>query len=327
MKGDGGGGVDKDSPWKEALDQLLEPALRLLFPAVHARIDWDRGWQSLDGELQKIVRDAKIGRRLADKLFRVHLRGGGEVWVALHLEVQGQVDQGLLGRVRVYRYRIHDRYGVPVASLVVLADDRPGWRPDVFEEEVLGCRERLEVPTVKLLDFEPRAGGLLADPNPFALVVLAHLASIRTRSAPRTRLQWRWRLTRNLYQRGYDRPGVLQLLRFLDWLLALPTELEERYAERHAWLEKEMNMPYRMKFELEAERRGEARGEARGLRLAALSVLEVRFAPLPADLPPRLDAVTDVARLTTLARQAAVAPSLEVFLGDLEEAAEHGSQG
>lgn len=115
---------------------------------------------------------------------------------------------------------------------------------------------------------------------------------------------------------------MLQLLRFLDWLLALPTELEERYAERHAWLEKEMNMPYRMKFEIDAE----TRGEARGLRLAALSVLEVRFAPLPADLPPRLDAITGVARLTTLARQAAVAPSLEVFLGALEDAAaQHGS--
>lgn len=29
----------------------------------------------------------------------------------------------------VYNYRIFDRYDRPVASLAVLADDDPGWRP------------------------------------------------------------------------------------------------------------------------------------------------------------------------------------------------------
>jgi 1,2-phenylacetyl-CoA epoxidase catalytic subunit len=44
---------DYDSPWKEALDEFFEPFLELLFPAAHADIDWTRGYESLDKELQQ----------------------------------------------------------------------------------------------------------------------------------------------------------------------------------------------------------------------------------------------------------------------------------
>ncbi len=62
---------DLDSPWKEALEHFLESFLALCFPEVHAGIDWTRGYESLDKELQKITRDAAAGKRLADKLFKV----------------------------------------------------------------------------------------------------------------------------------------------------------------------------------------------------------------------------------------------------------------
>src|SRR5438552_177044 len=61
---------DLDSPWKEALEHFLAPFLSLYFPAAHSIIDWGRGYESLDKELQQVVRDARIGRRLADKLFK-----------------------------------------------------------------------------------------------------------------------------------------------------------------------------------------------------------------------------------------------------------------
>ena len=57
--------ADYDSPWKEALDVYFEPFLALLFPAVHAQIDWPRGIESLDKEFQQVVREAELGRRYA----------------------------------------------------------------------------------------------------------------------------------------------------------------------------------------------------------------------------------------------------------------------
>ncbi len=52
---------DRDSPGKEALDRWLEPFAALLFPRLHALVDWSRGWEALDAELQAVVRDAELG--------------------------------------------------------------------------------------------------------------------------------------------------------------------------------------------------------------------------------------------------------------------------
>jgi hypothetical protein len=62
---------DYDSPWKGALETYLEDFFALLFPEAHSDIDWSRGFRFLDTELQQVVRDAELGRRLADKLVQV----------------------------------------------------------------------------------------------------------------------------------------------------------------------------------------------------------------------------------------------------------------
>src|SRR5205814_3626472 len=80
--------ADFDSPWKEALDRYFELCLAFFFPQAHADIDWGRGYEMLDKELQKIVRQAKQGRRYVDKLVKVWLKGGEERWLLIHVEVQ-----------------------------------------------------------------------------------------------------------------------------------------------------------------------------------------------------------------------------------------------
>jgi hypothetical protein len=70
--------IDYDSPWKEALDAYFEPFLAVLFPEVHAQIDWTRGYKSLDKQFQQVVREAELGRRYVDKLIKVWARDGTE---------------------------------------------------------------------------------------------------------------------------------------------------------------------------------------------------------------------------------------------------------
>lgn len=60
-----------DSPWKVILERYFQDFMAFFFPDAHDDIDWNRGYESLDTELQKIVRDAEIGKRLADKLIKV----------------------------------------------------------------------------------------------------------------------------------------------------------------------------------------------------------------------------------------------------------------
>ena len=145
--------TDFDSPWKEALDVYFEPFLDLFFPQAHAEIDWVRGFESLDKELQQVVRDAELGRRFVDKLVKVWLKSGQEQWVLIHVEVQTTEEAEFARRMYVYNYRLFDRYNREVVSLAVLGDENPLWRPDNFGYRRWGFEARIQFPVVKLFGF------------------------------------------------------------------------------------------------------------------------------------------------------------------------------
>ena len=72
----------------------MEPFVQFFFPDVHADLDWSRGYESLDKELQQIVREGELGPRLADKLFKVWPKDSVELWLLIHVEVQNQPVKG-----------------------------------------------------------------------------------------------------------------------------------------------------------------------------------------------------------------------------------------
>ncbi len=191
--------TDYDSPWKDVLDLFFEAAIEFFFPQAHAQIDWSRGYEFLDKELQKITADAAIGRRVVDKLVKVWLKTGQELWVLLHIEVQGQHETDFTWRVLVYHFRILDRFAAPVATFVILTDEDESWRPDEYRAELLGTELRLKFSAAKLLDYADHWDELEQSDNPFAVVVQSHLMALRTRHNPPERLQSKWQLTRRLY--------------------------------------------------------------------------------------------------------------------------------
>jgi len=161
--------------------------------------------------LQRVVRDASLGRRWADHLAQVWLGDGSAAWVLIHIEVQGQVDAEFPRRMYTYNYRLFDRYNRRVASLAVLADDDPGWRPSEFSHALFGCRASLTFPSVKLLDYAARWDELAASRNPFAVVVMAHLKALATRRDAPERLRWKLNLIRSLYDGGHSQADILEV--------------------------------------------------------------------------------------------------------------------
>ncbi len=219
--------TDSDSPWKEALDRYFEQYMAFFFRQAHADVDWPRGYEMMDKELQPIVRRAEIGRRYVDKLVKVWLRSGQERWLLIHVEVQARKESEFPRRMHVYNHRIFDRYDREVISLAILADDNPGWRPTRFEYTRWGFRSLTEFPVVKLLDYAGQYEELETDPNPFAVVVLAHLKAMETRRSPAERHAWKVRLVKGLYGRGMEPEDVRRLFRFIDWVMELPEPLEQ----------------------------------------------------------------------------------------------------
>jgi flagellar biosynthesis/type III secretory pathway protein FliH len=120
----------------------------------------------------------------------------------------------------------------------------------------------LSFPVVKLSDFEQHWPELEASANPFATVVMAHLQTRKTRRAPEARYQWKMRLVRRLYECGFERQDVLELFRFIDWVMALPPELEGRFNVEYRKIEEELEMRYITTV----ERHGIEQGRQEGLQ-------------------------------------------------------------
>ena len=253
-----------DSPWKEAVENFFPEFMAMYFPEAHGAIDWRSDYTFLDQELRQVVRDAEAGARRVDKLVRVTRLVGGHQLVYIHVEIQGYRDAALAQRVFTYNYRLFDRYQSPIASLVVLADAAPDWKPTQFVYEIFGCRTGIAFPVVKLLDWQDRLEALLADPNPFALVTAAHLLTQATRKDAQSRYTAKRKLVRLLYGRGWEKEAVMNLLAVIDWMMHLPPFLEQQLWKEIMTIEKEDKMRYVMSFERFAEERGEIKGKIKG---------------------------------------------------------------
>lgn len=326
--------TDYDSPWKEILERFFPEFMAFYFPEAHRAIDWAQGYTFLDKELQQVVREAETGRRQVDKLVRVNLLGSGaEAWVLIHVEVQGDQDAGFAERMYVYNYRLFDRYNRHIASFAILTDDNPDWRPSRFAYDLLGCQTALDFPAIKLLDYEQQWAELEASPNPFAVVSMAHLQTRRTRKQAQERYAAKLRLARLLYERQYNRADILELFRFIDWVMTLPPELEERFMSDIVAYEARERRPYVSSVERIATRRGVEKGVeigrefgreeglveglAEGMRIMLLDTLESRFGSVPEAFHERLDRIVDQDRLRYLMRQALTADTLPAFAEQL----------
>lgn len=159
--------------------------------------------------------------------------------------------------------------------------------------------------------------------------MLAHLEARATARDARARLRAKLALVKRLFGRAYSKQDVLELFRFLDWVLALPAELAHPFQVGVRRLAKERRMPYISSIERLAMERGlnkgraEGRSEGRseGRADAVLDVLAARFERVPRPVRQSVRRIKDDARLSRLLRRAATARSLDAFQAALRPSA------
>ncbi len=302
---------DYDSPWKEALDVYFESFMQLCFPNIHKDIDWQKGYESLDTDLREITRDAEIGNKVADKLVKVWLHTGEEVFVLIHIEIQTQYQKDFPKRIHVSNNRISDNYGREVISLVVLGDDNENWRPTRFAYSRWGFISGTKYLMVKLLDFQALWSELERSLNPFAVVIMAHLSTLNTIGKPNQRFQSKLTLVRGLYERGYTKNEVLELFRLIQWMMVLPKPLAITFKQEFKRIQEEGQVPYITDIELD--------GMVKANRESIVAVLESRFGTVSPEVSEHLEAIEDINVLKKLIRQSAVISSVEEFQLRLNE--------
>jgi len=312
--------TELDNPWKKVIEIYFKEFMLFFFPEIYDRIDFNRGYDFLDKELRRVLRNIKIMKRqLVDKLVKVWLKNGQIFFIYIHIEVQGEKDPNFAKRVFVYYYRLFDNYGENVISLAILSDDQEDWRPNNYANEFGGFDVCFRFPLIKLLDYEWEE--LEKSNNPFSIVVRIHLKALETDGNHQKRLFWKKRLFKALYEEKFSKQDILELFRFLDWVMALPKALEQQFDQFTIQYEEEKRMPYVTSLERFGIEKGFKEGHRKGLKIgilqqsrkSVLDVLRTRFKRVPYPLTQMLEAFDDTKILTRIHQEAILADSLSSF--------------
>jgi predicted transposase/invertase (TIGR01784 family) len=255
---------DADSPWKLVLRTYFREAIEFYFAAIASHIDWSIPPEFLDKEFVQITPDAEIGKRYADQLVRVQRKHEQPLILILHLEVQAQKEKHFTARMFIYAIRIFELFHQPATSLAILCDANPNWRPSQHTLTSLGTDIHFNFTAVKLLDYATQWEALEASQNPFAVVTMAHLKTQETKKAPKLRQQWKFQLVRRLYEQGYNRSEIINLFKFIDWVMVLPKPQKSEFWSNLKTYEEERQMPYITSVEEIGYERGREEGEQRG---------------------------------------------------------------
>ena len=234
---------DYDSGWKEAIEVYFEEFLLFFFPQIYKDIDFSKPVEFLDIEFSTIVKDSEEKKRYVDKLIKVYLNDGTEQWLLIHVEVQTCQEKDFEKRLYVYNYRIFDRYNNEVITLVIMADDNPEYKPGTYSVKRWGFEHIFKFPVIKLFDYKENID-IETAVSPFEIIVYAHLKTLETKNNYQSRLFWKLKLVKLLYQKGFSKGDIVKLYRFIDWVMALPQELKETFHQEIIKYEEEKQMPY-----------------------------------------------------------------------------------
>ena len=316
--------IDRDGAWKEAIERFLREFLDFFFPRVSRDIDWSRKPIFRNLELRKIVPQAESRKGAADSLVQVWLRDGRQTWLLIHIEVQeelrGRRRRAFPERMFRYNYRIFDRYRREVASLAVLTGKGASCMGE-YRMGRWGSEHRFRFPVATIEPCRRDREALERNPNPFAIVVLAHLESQEKRSVE-DRFRWKFRLMRLLLERKHRRRTIMELLRFIDWLVVLPRELEKRLQRKIAEHDREKAMPHVLSWvriaSEEGIEKGRKVGREEGLRDAIELSLRVKFGREGLKLLPRLRRIRDIDKLREFQKAVLVSDGLDQLTARLK---------
>ncbi len=182
----------------------------------------------------------------------------------LHLEIQASKEKNFAERMLIYAMRIFDRFHQLPSSLAILCDSNSTWRPKEHLLTAPGSSLEFNFTAIKLMDYGEQWEALKSNTNPFAVVVMAHLKAQEMKNNAQERKNWKFQLVRGLYDRSYNRSQILDLFKFIDWVIVLPEGLSDSFWNDLKTYEEERKMTYVTSVEKIGFKRGEQEGREAG---------------------------------------------------------------
>jgi hypothetical protein len=259
-----------DSAWKNIIRKLFKEFLEFFFPDIYEAIDFTKGVQFLDKELNEIDPDSNLGDRVADVLVKVHLKTGrtGYICIFIHLEVQNQAIEDFMEKMYIYNFRVFELLigkRTAVISAAILGDEDVNFRPDEYLVSLLGFELRMKIPIVKIIDYKLKKElreKLETSTNPMSMVVKAQLKSHEVNeSDSERRFEVTKELIRQCYSHEYSEVNTRLVMKFFAMVIRLPEAFKTRIKQVIKKAEEDFKMEYVPLWERDAERKGKKIGK------------------------------------------------------------------
>jgi hypothetical protein len=218
--------IKYDKYWKEALTQFLKPFTQFFLPQLHDEIDWSIAPQFLEKELFS-AKNLKKPKKEVDKLIKVRLKNGVEQWIFVHIEFQTSGEAVICLRMYEYYQLIRETYGQEIVALVIYTGSNVPKKHDVYESEHFGTKITYNFNSYAVI--KQNEDELLANDNPFAMIVLANYYVLKTKDDQERRYEFKQKLYELAQNRNYNLEELSKLLIFVGELMKLTPLLEKKF--------------------------------------------------------------------------------------------------
>ncbi|MFL9449958.1 hypothetical protein AB0758_02265 [Tolypothrix bouteillei VB521301_2] len=123
---------------------------------------------------------------------------------------------------------------------------------------------------------------------------MAHRKTQATTQAASERFQWKLRLIKGLYRRGYSRQDIINIFLVLDSMMRLPEPLEVTLRDELRQFEEENQMPYISSIERIGRLEGRLEGQHEKAKNLIQSLLKSRFGVLDEELSSVVEPLTQL---------------------------------
>jgi hypothetical protein len=222
--------IKYDKNWKAIVTAFSKPFIEFFFPVISKDIDWDFPPEFLEEELHN-AKDLPKTKRILDKLIKVRLKNGKIKWLFIHIEFQTSSGKAICLRMYDYYQIIRERYGKDIVALVIFTGKNAPKINDkytyknydtsityVFSSYIIANQSETE---------------LIANPNPFALVVLANLYSLQSIGDDEKRYNFKEKLYELGKERGFSIADISKLHIFVIEIMKLPKNLVKKFDEEY----------------------------------------------------------------------------------------------
>ena len=274
------------------------------FPEEAAKVDWAASIAPLDKELQKVAPADDRRARTVDKLVQVKLVSGSKAWILVHVEVQSQYDADFAKRMLNYNTHFFEHFDIEVNSFAIFGDERRTWKPGRFGYGTMS-KTNIVYPVAKLVTLNRTI--LDANPNPFVMMVLAHLTAQETHGQSELRAARKVELARRMVEKGFSEEQFDEYSRLMDRVLELPDDLDTRVYKEIKDIQEEYKMAY-----VDMHTRYNLReGRKAGLKAGINALLNVRFKEAAAPVKAEIAEIDNLAVLQAILDALETVPTLD----------------